>query len=118
MPATGNVFNDSGEQTTVYRASDEVANEEWLGDLDEAADRLDLDEDARSRATDLFLSTVPDADRSKRATLATSLYVGALIAGDRRSQAAVAEATGVARLTIQQRWKELLETAGLDAPEW
>ena len=102
----------------MYRASDEVANEEWLSDLDEIADRLELDDEARSRATDLFLSTVPDADRSKRATLATSLYVGALIAGDRRSQSAVADAANVARLTIQQRWKELVESAGLDAPDW
>jgi transcription initiation factor TFIIIB Brf1 subunit/transcription initiation factor TFIIB len=102
----------------VYRASDEVANEEWLGDLDEIADRLDLGDDARSRAADLFLSTVPEADRSKRAALATSLYVGSLVAGDRRSQSAVAEAAGVARLTIQQRWKDMLESAGLDAPEW
>ena len=102
----------------MYRASDEVANEEWLSDLDEIADRLELDDEARSRATDLFLSTVPDSDRSKRATLATSLYVGALIAGDRRSQSAVADASNVARLTIQQRWKELVESAGLDAPDW
>jgi transcription initiation factor TFIIIB Brf1 subunit/transcription initiation factor TFIIB len=102
----------------VYRASDEVANEEWLGDLDEIADRLDLGEAARSRAADLFLSTVPEADRSKRAALATSLYVGSLVTGDRRSQSAVAEAAGVARLTIQQRWKEMLESAGLDAPDW
>jgi transcription initiation factor TFIIIB Brf1 subunit/transcription initiation factor TFIIB len=102
----------------VYRASDEVANEEWLSDLDEIGDRLELGDEARSRAADLFLSTVPEADRSKRAALATSLYVGALIAGDRRSQSAVADAAGVARLTIQQRWKEMLEAAGLDAPEW
>jgi transcription initiation factor TFIIIB Brf1 subunit/transcription initiation factor TFIIB len=102
----------------VYRASDEVENERWLADINEVADRLDLDEAARSRAADLFLSTVPDTDRSKRATMAASIYVGALIAGDRRSQGEVAEAAGVARLTVQQRWKDLLEEAGLDAPDW
>jgi transcription initiation factor TFIIIB Brf1 subunit/transcription initiation factor TFIIB len=102
----------------VYRASDEVANEEWLADLEAAADRLDLGTTARSRATDVFLSTLPDSDRSKRATLAASLYVGALVAGDQRSQGEVADAVGVSRLSVQQRWKDVLEEAGLDAPTW
>lgn len=102
----------------MYRASDAVENEQWLTELAGIADELDLDEAATARAEDLFLSTVPETDRSKRATLATSVYVGALIAGDRRSQGEVADAADVARLTIQQRWKELLEAAGLDAPDW
>ncbi len=29
-----------------------------------------------------------------------------------------AEAVGVSRLAVQQRWKDLLDAAGLDAPEW
>jgi transcription initiation factor TFIIIB Brf1 subunit/transcription initiation factor TFIIB len=102
----------------VYRARDRVENEAWLADLAEAADRLGLSGDARSRAADLFLSNVPDSERSKRAVLATSLYVASLTVGDGRSQTAVAEATGVSRLTIQQRWKEILEDAGLEAPDW
>jgi transcription initiation factor TFIIIB Brf1 subunit/transcription initiation factor TFIIB len=102
----------------VYRASDEVANEAHLEVLQEAADRLDLGTDARSRAADLFLSTLPESDRSKRATLAAALYVGALVAGDQRSQGEVAEAVGVSRLSVQQHWKELLDAAGLDAPDW
>jgi transcription initiation factor TFIIIB Brf1 subunit/transcription initiation factor TFIIB len=102
----------------MYRASDEVENAQWLADLESAADRLELDDDARSRSMDLFLSTVPEADRSKRATLAASLYVGGLVAGDRRSQSEVAEAVGVSRLSVQQRWKDLLEEAGLEAPDW
>lgn len=102
----------------MYRASDEVDNEQWLTDLEAAADRLELGETARSRAMDLFLSTVPEADRSKQATLAASLYVGGLVGGDRRSQGDVADAVGVSRLSIQQRWKDLLEEAGLDAPSW
>ena len=32
--------------------------------------------------------------------------------------AAVADAVGVARLTVQQRWKELLREAGLEPPTW
>ena len=102
----------------MYRARDRVENEAWLSDLDDAADALDLDDAARERATDLFLSTVPDGERSKPAVLAASLYTGGLIAGDRRSQRAVAEAVGVARLTIQQRWRPLLDEAGLDPPSW
>ncbi len=102
----------------MYRARDQVENEEWLTTLDEVADRLDLGEEARSRAADLFLSTIPDADRSKRATVAASVYAGSLIAGDRRSQGDVADAAGVARLTVQGRWKELMDEAGLEPPRW
>ncbi|MDL5360993.1 transcription initiation factor IIB family protein [Halalkalicoccus sp. NIPERK01] len=102
----------------MYRASDRVRNERWLADLGRAADDLDIGSDARSVAEDLFLSTMPDAERSKPAAIAASLYAGGLIAGDRRSQGAVAEAVGVTRLTVQNRWKPLLEEAGLDPPTW
>jgi len=102
----------------VYRASDELDNEQFLDRLSEAADRLDLGTTARSRATDVFLSNLPDSDRSKEATLAASLYVGALLAGEQRSQGSVADAVGVSRLSVQQNWKELLEESGLDAPDW
>jgi transcription initiation factor TFIIIB Brf1 subunit/transcription initiation factor TFIIB len=102
----------------VYRASDEIENEAHLDRLQEAADRLDLGTESRSRATDVFLSNLPEGDRSKEATMAASLYVGALVAGEQRSQGVVADAVGVSRLSIQQRWKDLLETSGLDAPSW
>jgi transcription initiation factor TFIIIB Brf1 subunit/transcription initiation factor TFIIB len=102
----------------MYRASDELDNEAHLDRLQAAADRLDLGTGARSRATDVFLSNLPDDDRSKPATMAASLYVGALVAGEQRSQGSVAEAVGVSRLSVQQHWKELLEASGLDAPSW
>lgn len=102
----------------MYRARDAVENEEWVAAVEEAGERLDLGTEARSRAVDLFLSNVPPEDRSKQAVMAASVYVGALTTGEQRSQSAVADATGVSRLTIQQRWKDLLESAGLDAPEW
>jgi hypothetical protein len=102
----------------MYRARDQVENEEWLDELEAVAERLDLGEAARSRAAALFLSNVPETDRSKQAVLATSLYVGGLVEGDRRSQGRVAEAADVTRLTVSKRWKEMLESAGLDAPEW
>ncbi|EFW90377.1 transcription initiation factor TFB 4 [Haladaptatus paucihalophilus DX253] len=99
-----------------------MENESWLTELQQAADRLDLETAARSRAADLFLSTVSDAedpeDRSKRAVAAASLYAGSLIESDQRSQQAVADAIGVSRLTIQQRWKTVLEEAGLQPPSW
>lgn len=109
----------------MYRARDHVENERWLAEIEESADRLALGTEARSRATDLFLSTVSgwdapddrDAD-SRRAVAAASLYAGSLIEGDQRSQSEVADAVGVARLTIQQRWKELLREAGLEPPSW
>ncbi|WP_158854047.1 transcription initiation factor IIB family protein [Halorhabdus sp. CUG00001] len=102
----------------MYRARDQVENEEWIDAIEDAAETLDLTETATSRATDVFLTNVPDEDRSKQAILAASIYVGALVAGDQRSQGQVAEATDVSRLTVQQHWKELLETAGFDAPDW
>ena len=109
----------------MYRARDHVENERWLAEIEQSADRLELDTNARSRATDLFLSTVSERDDpsdrdadSRRAVVAASLYAGSLIEGDQRSQSEVADAVGVARLTIQQRWKALLEEAGLEAPSW
>jgi transcription initiation factor TFIIIB Brf1 subunit/transcription initiation factor TFIIB len=102
----------------MYRARDQVENEEWLATIDDAAERLDLGGDAKSRAIDLFLSTVPSEERSKRASVAASLYAGSLIAGERRSQSDVADAVGVSRLTVQKRWKDLLDEFGLEPPQW
>ncbi|MBX0285818.1 cyclin family protein [Haloarcula salinisoli] len=102
----------------MYRASDRIEQDEWLGEIEATAETLDLGTQARSHAVDLFLSTLPDEDRSKRASMAASIYVGALVAGEERSQTAVADAAGVSRLSIQKRWKDLIERVGLDAPEW
>ena len=102
----------------MYRASDEVANEEWLAALDDAAERLDLPSETRSRAADLFLSTVPDGERSKRPALAAAVYVATLATGEARSQSDVADALDVSRLSVQQRWKELMTEAGLEPPSW
>ncbi|MFB6195035.1 MAG: transcription initiation factor IIB family protein [Haloplanus sp.] len=102
----------------MYRARDRVDNEEWVARLTRAADGLDLGPEARSNAVDLFLSHVPDEERSKPAVAAASLYAGALIAGEERSQGSVAAAMDVTRLSVQQRWKELLEESGFRPPEW
>ncbi|MFB6310412.1 MAG: transcription initiation factor IIB family protein [Salinirussus sp.] len=102
----------------MYRASDEVENAAWISDLEEAADQLDLGPEARSRAADAFLSSLPQPERSKPAVVAAALYVGALVAGEERTQEAVADAAGVSRLSVQQRWKAVLEAAGMQAPDW
>ena len=102
----------------MYSARDRVDNEEWLQRIEEGGDRLELGSEARSYAADMFLSHVPDADRSKRAVAAASLYAGALIAGEERSQSRVADAMDVTRLSIQQRWKDILEDAGFRPPTW
>lgn len=102
----------------MYSARDQVENEEWLAEIEAAADRLDLSADARSYAVDMFLSSVPESDRSKGPAMAASLYAGALVASEGRSQTEVAEAAGVSRLSIQQRWKDVLESAGLQPPSW
>jgi len=103
----------------MYRAGDEFDQREWLDELDDVADDLGLDAEARSTAKDLFLSTAESPEeRSKPSALAASVYAGALIAGDQRSQTAVADAAGVSRLVVQERWKQILERAGFDAPTW
>ena len=102
----------------MYRARDQLDNEEWLARIDRAADALELGSQSRSYATDLFLSHVPDQERSKPAVAAASLYAGALIAGEERSQSAVAERMDVTRLSIQSRWKEILRDAGFEPPSW
>jgi len=102
----------------MYRAGDEVDQQAWLDELEAVADALDIDAEARATAEDLFLSAVPNEERSKPAAVAASVYAGALIAGDQRSQTAVAEAADVSRLVIQQRWKEILEDAGFEPPSW
>ncbi len=102
----------------MYPAKDRVVYEAWLDELATAAAELDLDEEARSIATDLFLHDVPSADRSKRAVAGASLYAAALITGQERSQGAVAAAVGTSRVSVQQRWKQRLRVAGLEAPSW
>jgi transcription initiation factor TFIIIB Brf1 subunit/transcription initiation factor TFIIB len=102
----------------MYSARDRVVNEEWLTRIERGADRLDLSAEARSFAADMFLSEAPGTDRSKRAIAAASLYAGALIAGEERSQSSVAEAMDVARLSVQQHWKSVLESAGVQPPSW
>jgi len=102
----------------MYRARDRIDNEEWMARLTRAADGLDLGSEARSNAVDLFLSNAPDEERSKPAVAAASLYAGALIAGEERSQGSVATAMDVTRLSVQGRWKALLEESGFRPPEW
>ncbi|SFC63203.1 Transcription factor TFIIB repeat-containing protein [Halobiforma haloterrestris] len=102
----------------MHSARDRIEYRSWLEDLERIADRLDLSTEARSTATDLFLTDVPDDDRSKRAVLAASVYAGSLVAGEGRTQGEVAEAADVSRLSIQSRWKDVLERAGLEPPGW
>jgi len=102
----------------VHSAKDRRDNEAWLEAIETAAAELGLDDEVRSVAVDLFLSDVPDADRSKPAALAASLYAATLIAGDGRTQTSVADAVGVSRISVQQRWQERLEAAGMEPPSW
>ncbi|MDS0478446.1 transcription initiation factor IIB family protein [Natrinema sp. 1APR25-10V2] len=102
----------------MHSARDRIEYEPWLEELEAIADQLELSAEAQSCATDLFLADVPASDRSKQAVLAASLYAGSLVAGDGRTQGAVADAADVSRLSIQSRWKDLLESAGLEPPRW
>ncbi|ELY52829.1 transcription initiation factor IIB family protein [Natronorubrum bangense] len=102
----------------MHSARDRIEYEQWLEELETIAERLELSTDARSCAMDLFLADVPEDDRSKQAVLAASLYAGSLVAGDGRTQGTVADAADVSRLSIQSRWKDLLEQAGLEPPRW
>ncbi|RLM72583.1 transcription initiation factor IIB family protein [Halorubrum sp. Atlit-26R] len=102
----------------MYRASDRVDNEAWIELVEEACVSLDLDEETRSTAVDLFLSRAPEDDRGKRVAAAASLYAAGLIRGEERSQSAVADAMDVSRLSVQKRWKPILEDAGFSPPSW
>ncbi len=102
----------------MYRARDRIEHSEWLERLDTAGVELGLSQSVRSTATDLFLSHIPDEERSKPAVAAASLYAAALIGGEERSQPAVADTFDVSRLSIQSRWKRLLEDAGFRPPSW
>ena len=102
----------------MYRARDRLEHSDWLDRLDEAGADLDLSQSTRSTAEDLFLSHLPDTERSKPAVAAASLYAAALIDGEERSQPAVAEAMDVSRLSIQSRWKEIMADAGFQPPTW
>ena len=108
----------SAQGRSVHRASDRVEQAPWLERLDDAADELGFDAETRSTATDLYLSAVPADDRSKPAQIAASLYAAGLIGTDERPQTAVAEAVGVSRLVVQDRWKDVLRSAGFTPPEW
>ncbi|MFB6111382.1 MAG: transcription initiation factor IIB family protein [Halobacteriaceae archaeon] len=102
----------------MYRARDAIENERWLAAIEQGGAELDVGTETVSTAQDLFLSSAPTADRSKKAIAAASLYAATLITSDQRSQVSVAEAMGVARLSVQSNWKAVVETAGLDAPSW
>ena len=102
----------------MYRARDRLEHSDWLDRIEEAAQELDLSQSVQSTAADLFLSHIPDAERSKPAVAAASLYAAALIDGEERSQPAVAEVLDVSRLSIQSRWKELVEDSGFQPPSW
>jgi len=102
----------------VYSARDRVEQEQWLARVQEAADTLELGADTRTTAEDLFLSNVPEADRSKPAVAAAALYAASLVAGEERSQTAVADAMDVTRLSVQSKWKPILEDAGFRTPSW
>ncbi len=102
----------------MYPARDRIEHEAWLDRIGNGAARLGLGDEARANAVDLFLSDVPENDRSKPAAAAASLYAGALLAGEQRSQSAVAREMDVSRPSVQHRWKARLADAGFDVPDW
>ena len=102
----------------MYPARAHLQEQQWVDTLVTAAEQLGVSQPAQSAAIDLFLSQLPTAERSKPPLVAASLYAGCLITGEGRSQGAVAGAVGVSRLSVQQRWKPLMEDAGFDPPDW
>ncbi|QZA88798.1 transcription initiation factor IIB family protein [Salinarchaeum sp. IM2453] len=102
----------------MYRARDQVEHQQWIERLESAVNELGFSEQAYTTAVDLFLADVPEEDESKPTALAASLYAGALIAEENPSQTEVADACDVARLSVQQYWKERIKIAGLTPPAW
>tara|TARA_B100001013_G_scaffold273620_1_gene174261 strand:+ start:153 stop:497 length:345 start_codon:yes stop_codon:yes gene_type:complete len=105
-------------ESIVHTAKDHVEQSEWISEIDRVANELNLGVRAKSYAVEIYLSDIPEMERSKPAAIATGIYVGSLIAGEERSQQEIADKTGVSRLTIQGRWKDTLKIAGFDPPSW
>tara|TARA_A100001037_G_scaffold275260_1_gene273648 strand:+ start:5759 stop:6067 length:309 start_codon:yes stop_codon:yes gene_type:complete len=102
----------------VHKAKDHIDQLEWISEIDRVSKELGISDRAKSYAVEIYLSDIPEMDRSKPAAIATGIYVGLLIAGEERSQQEVAEKMGVSRLAIQGRWKFTLRNAGFDPPSW
>lgn len=102
----------------MYRARDRLANSEWLAKVAAAGERIGLAPETIGVAEELFLADVPETAASKRVAVAASLYAAGRIEGEKRSQAAVAEAVGVARLSVHNHWRDRLTAAGVVPPEW
>lgn len=102
----------------MYSARDRLENQRWLDQIADATETLGLGEKTRHTAEELFLTHLPDSNRSKPAVAAAALYAATLIAGEERSQRSVADAMDVTRLSVQSRWKPILRDAGYDPPTW
>jgi len=102
----------------VHKAKDHVEQSEWISEIGRVAKELNLSARTKSYAVEIYLSNIPEKDRSKPPAIATWIYVGSVIAGEEWSQQEIAEKMGVARVAIQRRWKETLKTAGFDPPSW
>ena len=102
----------------MYKARDHIKQSKWISEIERVAMELDLGQNTKSYAIEIYLYNIPEKDRSKPAAVATGIYVGALIAGEERSQQEIADAMNVSRLTIQSRWKNTLEISGFKPPTW
>ena len=102
----------------MYRARDRVAHSEWLDTLATAAEDLAVAPETVAVAEELFLADVPAETASKRVAVAASLYAAARIEGEAHSQRAVADAVGVARLSVHNHWRDRLAAAGIEPPQW
>lgn len=102
----------------MYRARDRLANDDWLTELASAGAVLELDSETVAVAEELFLADVPADPASKEVAVAASLYAAGRIEGEACSQQAVADAVGVARLSVHNHWHDRLAAAGVEPPEW
>ena len=78
---------------------------------------LRLSPECQSRAIAL-LERAQNAEltsgRGPTGIAAASLYVSALLHGERRTQREIADAAGVTEVTIRNRYKEMIERLGLE----
>lgn len=102
----------------MHRAQDRVTNSDWLAELRTAAATLGMSPETTAVAEELFLSDVPTTPSSKQVAVAASLYAAGRIEDEACSQQTVADAVGVARLSVQHHWRDRLTAAGVVPPDW
>ena len=81
------------------------------------ANRVELTNSAKLRAHELSKKVQEEntlSSRNPSTLLASCLYIGALLEGDKRTQEEIGEAVGVTKTTIRKGYKDIAEQFGIE----